>query len=193
MAPSLTGTYPTILKSHQLKIAKPVLQGILLSYLCVFVSNAYVENQTKHEHGIFWPIGSTSLIAFDACRTSYIDSSSSPKTVTWDTVDYSSGGGFNGTHFTAPVSGLYMFCYTLMGDNMIGDLYHTRNGAVIHARGLFTGKLHSYYRTGSTQALVELKQGDMVYVQLRRNNNSATCYHDTCTFIGYLIKQLWAL
>ena len=126
------------------------------------------------------------IVAFKAGRTSDFGPVPEDFTVTFDQVDYNTGGGFDAfsSHFFAVVPGVYLFTVNVRGANQAIAQIVREQQSVAYFK--------MYYGSASATVILDLDYLQSVWVVLNFSSDSKIQCHasgNECTFSGILLKE----
>lgn len=134
----------------------------------------------------------SSVIAFHAYLSHDYDKAARNMEIRFDSITTNVGNGYSGNTgtFTCPSSGVYMFAWTVHIES------HFMSTELIHNGGRVSGGYSgdtSFSSTGTNTAVVELIQGDEVWIRVRDFNDLSeaghiVAYWDATTFSGFRIQ-----
>ncbi|XP_002732902.2 uncharacterized protein LOC100372009 [Saccoglossus kowalevskii] len=133
------------------------------------------------------PMQTTPKVVFSVARTSVLDPSSEHKPVTYDEVYTNVGEHYNGDTgiFTCPISGVYYFTMTALKQNSDTNMHvcFMRNQTKLTC----AYSESAGYGTGTNSIILELQEGDEMWVRLSAGNALYSASHGYSTFSGYMI------
>lgn len=114
--------------------------------------------------------------------------------VVFGTVQTNLGGAYNALHgvFVAPRAGVYLFASSLTADSATADSLNvhaaiTVNGKKV-AKILAIAEANRHRDQGANTIIVDLKQGDQVWVKNIDNAKATICgINGFSTFAGYML------
>ena len=133
----------------------------------------------------------TSRVAFFGRVLQEVNSYTNPYTIVFDDTKTNIGDAFNPTLgiFTAPTDGVYVFSVTIQTVSVgYGFIYVHKNHDIISGLMYATDSFKSPQSTTETIVL-ELRQGDIVYVEISSTGSSLIPRSGFSTFAGFLLWE----
>eukprot|EP00105_Crassostrea_gigas_P001898 XP_011414245.1 PREDICTED: complement C1q-like protein 4 isoform X2 [Crassostrea gigas] len=185
----------SMLKQRELKTLEEVSMLKQMLNSCQGGWNEFSKSKLGIRRGRLVPEGRQSQIAFHVHLTHNINNLGVHQAIEFDYVLLNEGNGYSvyTGHFVAPVSGLYVFAWTISSGDYTCIVYDVVKNNEILVHFISDAADHNDWAVSSGTAVTRMNSGDRVWIRV--SDIHVPCSHTvygaglgTSSFAGYLLN-----